>query len=185
MYKSKEEMKIRAKELLDKQLAYLKKIHQSKQYTDPTIDEKLSHLSPPNSRPEGSISCYTPIMSEEERMERVMDFSQALLHFNKGEFGKTASILLPMQGNNNFAFMGGSRAQRDIMEQLLITCAVYSKEEKWIQLSKQLIHQRLVIRENCLWTYLKLIEVSDRLGDEQQATEAHFTATRLGLGEAP
>lgn len=77
----------------------------------------------------------------------------ALEHFDEGNYAQAVELLYPIR--HQTAVAGGSNAQRDIFNLLLIHCAVYSNDNQHRELAKRLINERCDLRGS---TKTKMLE---------------------------
>lgn len=70
----------------------------------------------------------------------------SVFHFNQGEFEKVVELLYPIR--YNYYKMGGSNAQRDILDQILVHSALRSKLPEYKQIGNALLNERLALVPN-------------------------------------
>ena len=70
----------------------------------------------------------------------------AVFHFNEGNYNQVVDLLYPIR--YEIFKIGGSRAQKDLFNQVLIHAALRSNENRNKQLGHALINERLALVEN-------------------------------------
>lgn len=96
---------------------------------------------------------------------------QALLDFARHNYDAAVDILLPLR--YDLACIGGSHAQRDIFNQVLIEAAIRSNR---LTLARSLLSERLAERPNSRGNWLKYAETVGALGDTDRAAAARDRA---------
>ncbi|CAC5389483.1 Tetratricopeptide repeat protein 38 [Mytilus coruscus] len=74
------------------------------------------------------------------------DLCEALIAFEDGQFGKAVDIIYPKR--YQIINLGGSNAQRDVINLFLIHAALKSEEKRHRNLAKMLIFERKSLKEN-------------------------------------
>jgi len=116
---------------------------------------------------------------DDETQTRVMDASgrqtcEAILAFREGEYDRAVDVLYPVRGE--IRRIGGSHAQRDVFDQLLIHAAIRADR---LNLARALLSERIQRRPRNLLAWRRMAEVLGGLGDESGAAHARATAESL------
>ena len=96
---------------------------------------------------------------------------QALLDFARDNYDAVIDGLLPLR--YSLACIGGSHAQRDVFNQVLIEAAIRGKR---LTLARALLSERLAEKPNSRGSWLKYAETLDALGDKDRAAAARERA---------
>ena len=100
-----------------------------------------------------SVSSYIAQFkgSAHDIMEKVgVKLFQAIIAYSEERFDDAVELLHPLK--YNVIMIGGSHAQRDVFNQLLLHACIQSKKLKNLQLGRALLHERKVLKENSLLT---------------------------------
>ena len=96
---------------------------------------------------------------------------QALLDFARHDYDAAVDTLLPLR--YDLACIGGSHAQRDVFNQVLIEAAIRSNR---LTLARSLLSERLAEKPNSRGSWLKYAETVGALGDTDRAAAARDRA---------
>jgi tetratricopeptide (TPR) repeat protein len=99
---------------------------------------------------------------------------EAILAYREGDFGRAVDVLFPVRGA--IRRIGGSHAQRDVFNQMLIEAAIRAGR---LPLARALLSERLQRRPANLPTWRRMARVLDAIGDEAGAESARSTAKEL------
>lgn len=98
----------------------------------------------------------------------------AALAHRGSEWGRVVDLLLPLR--SAIRRIGGSRAQRDLFEQMLIDAAL---KDGRFALARALLSERTLRRPRNAWGWTHTVRAAAGLGDETAALAAAETARRL------
>jgi len=93
--------------------------------------------------------------------------AHAIVHHRNKRFAEALEIALPLR--QNFHAIGGSHAQRDIFDQLLIDSAIAADR---FPLAKTLLEDRTAARPGDLWAWKHLARIASLLRDESSLARA-------------
>ena len=99
---------------------------------------------------------------------------QGLLAHRRGDYARAIEDLLPVR--HTIRRIGGSHAQRDLFEEMLIDSVLRGGR---FDQAKALLADRLQHRPRNAWGWRHYAQVLDRLGDSDGAATARATAERL------
>ena len=100
--------------------------------------------------------------------------ARGIAAYGEGKYAKAVSELLPVR--YRWGLIGGSHAQRDVFQQVLIDAA--QRAGDW-RLSQALLHERTSLKPNSQDAWRRLATTSSALGDTTAATAAASEAERL------
>ena len=106
--------------------------------------------------------------------------AQALASFQAGDDGpaRAADILTAHQASA--ARLGGTLAMRDLLSQTLIEATLRSG--RWTE-ARLLLSERITLAPNDAQSWRRQASVLGRLGNQDLAEVAHYTAWQLGIGQ--
>ena len=104
--------------------------------------------------------------------------AQAIVAHRKKDYPKAGDVLLPV--HNLIWKTGGSHAQRDVFEQLLIDSVARAGRGA---LARSLLSERIARRPNDIWGWRNLAALHATLGDASGASVARAELKRLLIGE--
>lgn len=125
----------------------------------------------------GSMRRYASQSEETEARvaEQVgIPLCEALFAFRRGEYQAALDLMMPFR--YRIHRVGGSHAQRDIFERLLILSAFRAER---FDIARMLLAERTVARPKSPWTWKTYASVLDALHFSDQATEARGKAAVL------
>lgn len=96
-----------------------------------------------------SVSSYTSdTKTENTDLFRKVgnDLLRAVVAYSEGRFDDTVNLLYPLK--NELVTIGGSHAQRDVFNQMLLQACIQSKEKRNINIGHALLNERKVVKEN-------------------------------------
>lgn len=99
---------------------------------------------------------------------------EALAAYHRGDFHKTVDLLLPLR--YGLAQIGGSHAQRDLFEQVVVQAALKAGR---FELARALLSERTINRPASIWGWRRYAQVLEALADHPGAENARATAVRL------
>lgn len=103
---------------------------------------------------------------------------RAMVAYQKGEFDKVCELLLPLRYHADV--VGGSKAQRDIINLTLLEAAVRLESQI---LARSLLSERIANKALSAQAWERYGLVLERLGDREKSEQARLTAYTLGLGQ--
>jgi hypothetical protein len=104
--------------------------------------------------------------------------AQAIVAHRKRDYSEASDVLFPV--HNLIWKTGGSHAQRDVFEQLLIDSVARAGRSV---LARSLLSERVARRPNDIWGWKNLVALHATLGDASGASVARAELKRLFLGE--
>jgi tetratricopeptide (TPR) repeat protein len=99
---------------------------------------------------------------------------EASLAHRRGDWGRVVELLLPLR--NSIRCIGGSHAQRDLFQQMLIDAALKGGRPT---LARALLSERTHARPGNAWGWRRYAKAAAALGDAEVATAAEAEARRL------
>jgi tetratricopeptide (TPR) repeat protein len=106
--------------------------------------------------------------------EAGLALAEAIMAHRRGDFARAVAVLLPARPA--IRRIGGSHAQRDLFEQLLIDAALRANE---LPLARALLSARTRLRARDAWGWRHLARAHDALGDHVGAAAARTEAERV------
>jgi tetratricopeptide (TPR) repeat protein len=103
----------------------------------------------------------------------VIPLCEAIILCESGEHAKACDLLWPLR--HDFAFIGGSNAQRDLFAQILCSAAVRGKR---LTVARSLLSERTRARPSRKLNWQTYAEVLSALGESKQAAAAAEAAQR-------
>jgi len=100
--------------------------------------------------------------------------AEALSALAAGDAGRVVEALYPVR--YDLYCIGGSHAQRDLFEEMLITAAIEARPA----LARALLAERTAAKPNSAWSWRKFAAALDATGRTSAATEARERAATLG-----
>ncbi len=99
---------------------------------------------------------------------------EALWAYRQGNYDKTMHLMLPIR----YALfrIGGSHAQRDLFEQILVQAAFKAGRHA---LARSLLSERTARKPTSIWSWVRYAEALEALADHEGARAARTTAARL------
>lgn len=102
--------------------------------------------------------------------------ARGIAAYGAGAYAKAVAELQPVR--YRWGLIGGSHAQRDIFQQVLIDAAQRSGDRR---LAHALLRERTSLKPNSRDAWRRLADTADTLGDVAGAADARAQATRLAL----
>jgi tetratricopeptide (TPR) repeat protein len=124
-----------------------------------------------------SSRCYARSSDEDEAPlmgEVGLTLAEAVLAHRLGNWGRVVDVLLPAR--QAIRRIGGSHAQRDLFEQMLIDAAL---KDGRLKLVRALLSERLQQRPHNAWGWKHTARAAELLGDAAGAAAAQAEAYRL------
>ncbi len=103
-----------------------------------------------------------------------LGLAAASLAHRRGEWGRAADLLLTLRPA--LRNVGGSRAQRDLWEQMLIDAAL---KDGRLTLARALLSERVQQRPRNIWGWTHTARAAEELGDRAAASAANAEAKRF------
>jgi tetratricopeptide (TPR) repeat protein len=128
-------------------------------------------------------SCSRYARNENRTQAQVMrqvgfPIAQAIVAHRNRNYSRAVDLLLPVK--DSICRIGGSHAQRDLFEQLLIDSTLRSRQ---LPVAKSLLWRSIAKRPNDLWAWRHLANVFEALEDRESYVLAHSEISKL-LGTA-
>ncbi len=124
-----------------------------------------------------SSRCYAAASDETEAsiMDEVgLALAEAVLAHRRNQWGRVVDVLLPVR--RAIRRIGGSHAQRDLFEQMLIEAALKGGR---LKLGRALLAERMQQRPRNIWGWRHTARAAESLGDAAGAAAAQAEAERL------
>jgi tetratricopeptide (TPR) repeat protein len=124
-----------------------------------------------------SCSQYASIQNRTQArvMQQVgLPIALAIVAHRNRHYSRAADLLLPVK--DDIYCVGGSHAQRDLFEQLLIDSTLRSHQ---IQVTRSLLWERIAKRPDDLWAWRQLASVCEAFGDHENRLLAQSQVSRL------
>lgn len=102
------------------------------------------------------------------------ELGEAILAHRQGEWGRVVDVLWPLRPA--IRGIGGSHAQRDLFEQMLIDAAL---RDGRLNLARALLSERTTLRSCNVWGWKHYAQAAARLGDAASASAAEAEARAL------
>jgi tetratricopeptide (TPR) repeat protein len=99
---------------------------------------------------------------------------ESVIAYEKGDFRKVVELLAPLR--YDIRRIGGSNAQRDLFQRLLISAALKAGEFRY---ARALLSERTALNPNGVWGWNRTAEALDGLGAFDDATLARRTVSQL------
>ncbi|HUK10049.1 MAG TPA: tetratricopeptide repeat protein [Stellaceae bacterium] len=106
--------------------------------------------------------------------ESGLALGEAALAHRRGDHGRVIELLYPRR--DSIRRLGGSHAQRDLYEQMLIDSAIRSRQNP---LARALLSERLTLRPDNLWGWRQLAALARATGDRSALAQAEAAAGRI------
>jgi tetratricopeptide (TPR) repeat protein len=117
----------------------------------------------------------TPNCTEAEVMRDVgLALAKGIIAHRKNVFDDVVNLILPVK--DLIHRIGGSHAQRDLFEHLLVDSAVRAKR---LNLARSLLSQRIERRPRDLWAWRTLSSLMETLGDTTAAAASRSETARI------
>jgi len=114
------------------------------------------------------------LMEGDVMAEPGLALGEAALAHRRGEHERVVTLLYPAR--SLIRRIGGSHAQRDLFEQMLVDSAL--KAQRYT-LARALLSERLTLRPDNLWGWRQLAKLAAAGGDPATLARADATARRL------
>ena len=99
---------------------------------------------------------------------------KAIAHWYRGEYAEVVDVLAPVR--YRLPLIGGSHAQRDLFQQVLIAAALASGRH---ETARTLLSERAARKPRNPWTWKRYAQALAALDDDEGAAQARETAARL------
>ena len=99
---------------------------------------------------------------------------QAIIAYEKGAYRKCVELLAPVR--YEIHRIGGSHAQRDLFQRLLISAALKAENYPF---ARALLSERTVLNPNSVWNWKRSADALDGIGALQEASQSRETAAKL------
>jgi tetratricopeptide (TPR) repeat protein len=106
--------------------------------------------------------------------ESGLALGEAALAHRRGDHGRVVELLRPLRAS--IRRIGGSHAQRDLYEQMLIDSAIRSGQ---YHLARALLSERISLRPDNLWGWRQLAILARGSGDQSALAQAQAAAQRI------
>jgi tetratricopeptide (TPR) repeat protein len=106
--------------------------------------------------------------------ESGLALGEAALAHRRGEHARVLELLSPLRGS--IRRIGGSHAQRDLFEQMLIDSAIRSNRT---ELARALLSERLTLRPDNLWGWRQLAKLAQATDNQAALARAETETRRL------
>jgi tetratricopeptide (TPR) repeat protein len=104
--------------------------------------------------------------------------AKAILAHRRQSYGDASDLLFPVR--HEIHRVGGSHAQRDVFEQLLIDSAIRAER---FSLAKSLVQERIKKRPRDIWSWRNSARIAEKLADLEGVAASHAEVERI-LGYA-